>query len=134
MTTAMQVASRFALVWGVVHFYPQVATQWPYSTMLLAWSFTEVVRYMYFTLEQMGSNLYPLLWLRYSGFLVLYPVGIASELAELVLAFMEAAKSHDYIPGVIIVVVVLAYVPGSPKLYGHMRTQRRKRLARARTD
>ncbi len=34
----------------------------------------------------MGVDAYPLLWLRYSGFLALYPIGVSSELTMVWLA------------------------------------------------
>lgn len=126
----MQVASRFALVWGAVEFYPQIAVSPAYSTMLLAWSATEVVRYTYFALSLQGWEPEPLKWLRYSGFFVLYPVGILSELWELVLAFREARAEEDVAAMAVIVIVTLAYLPGAPKLYYHMIRQRKKVLGR----
>lgn len=129
MTTLMQVSSRFALVWGAVHFYPSVATSPAYSSMLLAWSTTEVIRYLFFALSLSGGYEPAVLqWLRYSGFYVLYPVGISSELWELFLAFGIARKEEDVLSWGIIAVVMATYLPGAPKLYGHMMRQRRKVL------
>lgn len=124
----MQVSSRFALVWGAVHFYPSVAASPAYSSMLLAWSFTEVIRYAFFALTLSGIEPAVLQWFRYSGFYVLYPVGISSELWELFLAFSLARKEEDVPKWVTIAVVMATYLPGAPKLYGHMMRQRRKVL------
>lgn len=125
----MQVSSRFALVWGAVHLYPSVATSPAYSSMLLAWSTTEVIRYLFFALSLSGGYEPALLqWLRYSGFYVLYPVGISSELWELFLAFGLARKEQDVVRWGAIAVVMATYLPGAPKLYGHMMRQRRKVL------
>ncbi|KAF3770377.1 PTPLA-domain-containing protein [Cryphonectria parasitica EP155] len=129
VTTLMQVASRFALVWGAVHSYPTIATSPAYSSMLLAWSTTEVIRYAFFALSLSGLAEPPLLqWLRYSGFYVLYPVGISSELWELFLAFGIARAERDVPTWVVIAVIMATYLPGAPKLYGHMMRQRRKEL------
>lgn len=124
----MQVSSRFALVWGAVHFYPSVAASPAYSSMLLAWSTTEVIRYLFFALSLSGFEPALLRWLRYSGFYVLYPVGISSELWELFLASTAARAEGDMASFVAIVVVMATYLPGAPKLYGHMMRQRRKVL------
>jgi hypothetical protein len=43
--------------------------------MLFAWCITEVVRYGYFALKQVGVESRALTWLRYSLFIVLYPIG-----------------------------------------------------------
>lgn len=125
----MQVSSRFALVWGAVHFYPSVAASPAYSSMLLAWSITEVVRYTFFALSLSGGYEPSLLrWVRYSGFYVLYPVGISSELWELFLAFRIARAEGDVLAWAVAAAVMGTYLPGAPKLYGHMMRQRRKVL------
>jgi hypothetical protein len=63
----MQVASRFLLVWGIAYNFPQTtAHSAAFSTMLLAWSFTEVVRYSYFVFTLSGMGVPRLwTWLRY---------------------------------------------------------------------
>lgn len=124
----MQVSSRFALVWGALHFYPSIAASPAYSSMLLAWSFTEVIRYAFFALTLSGIEPAVLQWIRYSGFYVLYPLGISSELWELFLAFNLARKEENVPKWAIIAVVMATYLPGAPKLYGHMMRQRRKVL------
>ena len=66
MTTLMQVASRILLVWGIGYNFPQVvATSPAYSSMLFAWSVTEVVRYSYFVFFLGGGVPSWLLWLRW---------------------------------------------------------------------
>lgn len=114
LTTAMQVASRLLLVWGVGHFFPSTtSTSAAYSTMLLAWSATEVVRYTYFALIISLAGAVPsfLTWLRYNTFFVLYPLGISSE-CWLVYRAIEPAKSLQ--PGLeyALIGVLLIYVPG----------------------
>lgn len=57
MTTLMQVASRILLVWGVVDRHPDdTSPSIFYSTMLVAWSVTEVIRYGYFVMSLKGSG------------------------------------------------------------------------------
>ncbi|KKY29370.1 putative protein tyrosine phosphatase [Diaporthe ampelina] len=129
LTTLMQVSSRFALVWGAVHFYPLIAASPAYSSMLLAWSVTEVVRYLFFALSLgPGAEPAPLRWMRYSGFFVLYPVGISSELWELLLAARSAGAEGNTVGAAVAVLVMATYLPGAPKLYTHMIKQRRKVL------
>ncbi|KAI3398259.1 hypothetical protein diail_9597 [Diaporthe ilicicola] len=128
-TTLIQVASRFALVWGAVYLYPLIAISPAYSSMLLAWSSTEVIRYLFFALSLSGGYEPALLkWLRYSGFYVLYPVGISSELWELSQA-ARAASAEGNTAGVVVALLVMStYLPGAPLLYTHMMKQRRKVL------
>lgn len=58
----MQVASRLLLVWGVGYNFPETTKYSPaYSSMLVAWSITEVVRYSYFVFVLSGQGV-PRLW------------------------------------------------------------------------
>lgn len=89
----MQIASRILLVWGVTYPFPQLAASPAYSSMLLAWSVTEVIRYTYFGLNTAGSPPPDLLvWLRYNTFYVLYPMGILSEVWLICLATGPAGE------------------------------------------
>jgi very-long-chain (3R)-3-hydroxyacyl-CoA dehydratase len=45
-----------------------------------SWSLVEVPRYLFYALNIFNAVPYPLLWLRYSLFAVLYPTGITGEL------------------------------------------------------
>ncbi|CAL8574567.1 hypothetical protein XPA_000523 [Xanthoria parietina] len=122
-TTILQVASRILLVWAVVNQFPAATSTSPfYSSMLIAWSATEVVRYSYFVLNLRGSVPAFMTWLRYNMFYVLYPVGITSE-AVLVWKASEAAGEPWKFVGW---GVLGLYVPGSYVLYTYMIAQRRK--------
>lgn len=107
----MQVASRYLLVWGVVHPFPQVAASPIYSTMLLAWSITEVIRYSYFALSLAGSVPKAFLWLRYNTFYVLYPMGISSEVWLIYKAIKPAGALNELYPFALYAILAI-YVPG----------------------
>ncbi len=99
-------------MWGICYLFPFLNSSPWYSSMLLAWSTTEVIRYSFFTFKQVGLN--PpswLLWLRYSSFTILYPIGISSEVVMIIKAIMGPAASfapwYPYVLGAILV----AYVP-----------------------
>ena len=65
LTTAMQVASRFLLVWAIVDQFPQSTSTSPaYASMLVAWSITEVIRYSYFVFFLTGRVPGAFAWLR----------------------------------------------------------------------
>ena len=67
MTTLMQVASRLLLVWGIVNNFPAyTVSSIAYSTMLIAWSVTEVIRYSFFAMNLWTEGDVPsaLQWLR----------------------------------------------------------------------
>ncbi|KAL3152245.1 hypothetical protein ABBQ32_001324 [Trebouxia sp. C0010 RCD-2024] len=154
MTTGMQVASRVWVVWGIMVAAPaQIASrsltvlplgaysmQLNLMSLLLAWSVTEIIRYSFFAFKELGMTPYPLLWLRYSTFIFLYPLGVASEMAMVWLALPHIRLSHlwsidlpnavnfafDYFLFCLLAVVI--YIPGFPLLYLHMLRQRQKVL------
>jgi very-long-chain (3R)-3-hydroxyacyl-CoA dehydratase len=133
MTTAMQVASRLMLVWGVVGAYPQIvattntfgrAAAGPnggpiaFSGILLAWSVTESIRYGFFVWKEgVDDPRVPpwLAWLRYNTFFVLYPLGISSECWLICLALTPAARAAPWY-NAFLKAVLLIYVPGSSAL------------------
>uniref|UniRef100_M1BBN0 Very-long-chain (3R)-3-hydroxyacyl-CoA dehydratase n=2 Tax=Solanum tuberosum TaxID=4113 RepID=M1BBN0_SOLTU len=66
------------------------------SSLVISWSITEIIRYSFFGIrEAFGSAPSWLLWLRYSTFLLLYPIGITSEvgLTYNALPYMKVPRS-----------------------------------------
>ena len=135
LTTLMQVASRFLLVWGIAspHAFPSTTRNSPaYSTMLLAWSFTEVVRYSYFVFNLSGVGVPKLwTWLRYNTFLVLYPMGVASECWLVWKASAPAGEKNETLKYGLWAILGV-YVPGFYVLFTHMLRQRGKLQREAR--
>ncbi|KAG9220788.1 hypothetical protein CCMSSC00406_0002612 [Pleurotus cornucopiae] len=78
-TTAMQVASRLFLVWGIVEPFEASRSNPLYTSMVFAWSATETIRYPFYACSLLGLEPYPLLYLRYTTFYLLYPLGASSE-------------------------------------------------------
>lgn len=111
-TTALQVASRLFLVWAICFPFPQLNSSTWYSSMLVAWSLTEVIRYTYFALKQFDAVPGWLHWLRYSAFSILYPIGISSELAMTLRAIVGPADSIAPWYPYALFAVVLSYIPG----------------------
>ena len=62
--------------------------------MVFSWSFTEVLRYVYYALNLLGSEPYALLWVRYTTFYALYPTGASSE-AFLIFSTLPSALPTD---------------------------------------
>lgn len=148
--TATQVASRLWILWGIVNLTPESTTTSVVTiggvlnlslvTLLTAWCLSEIIRYGFFALKEAGSQPGFMVWLRYSGFLVLYPLGVSSELAMVWLALpvirlkglwsialpnpINFALSYD----VVCVLAVAAYLPGFPHLFTYMLKQRKKVL------
>ncbi|TDZ23826.1 putative very-long-chain (3R)-3-hydroxyacyl-CoA dehydratase [Colletotrichum sidae] len=132
-TTVMQVLSRFVLVWGVVYPFPYLANSTWYSSMLLAWSVTEVIRYSYFALTLSGFQPKFLTWLRYNTFFVLYPIGISSECALIWYSAGPAKQFGELVPYIPYGILAI-YVPGSYILYTYMMKQRRKVMRNIRAE
>ena len=158
--TATQVASRIWILWGIVDAAPAATTTRPLvlltlpapvpiptlalslATLLTAWCASEIIRYGFFAFKEAGLQPYFLLWLRYTGFIVLYPLGVGSELAMVWLALPALRRSGKWnvdLPNswnigftywLACLVVVAAYLPGFPQLYGYMLAQRKKVLRR----
>ncbi|RDW88727.1 very-long-chain (3R)-3-hydroxyacyl-CoA dehydratase [Coleophoma cylindrospora] len=124
-TTAMQVASRLLLVWGVVNNFPFLAKSAAYSSMLVAWSVTEVIRYSYFTFTLSGFQPGFISWLRYNTFFILYPLGISSE-CWLIFKAIKPARAVRQEYAWILQLILFIYIPGSYILFTHMMAQRRK--------
>lgn len=156
--TAMQVASRIWCLWGIVVAAPgptigggipakplamlgPLPIQLNLISLLTAWCLSEVIRYGFFALKELlGEAPYISTWLRYSGFIVLYPIGVSSELtmAWLALPAIKArqlfsvalpnAWNYGFDYHLVCVLTMLTYLPGLPQLYGYMLAQRKKVL------
>jgi very-long-chain (3R)-3-hydroxyacyl-CoA dehydratase len=116
--------------------------------MLLVWSTTEVIRYPFYTFTLLGGVPYQLLWLRYTTFYLLYPIGAISE-AVAVYATLPVSSQwniYDYVRTVLFVVwwpckisellllyPVLKSTLALYVLYTYMIKQRRKVLKKAKT-
>lgn len=109
----MQVASRILLVWGVVNNFPFLAKSTGYSTMLIAWSVTEVVRYSFFVVNLSGYSSSLVSWLRYNTFFVLYPLGISSECWLIYKAIAPARELRQEYAW-ILQLILFIYIPGKP--------------------
>ena len=59
--------------------------------MVASWAVIEIVRYLFYAAKLVSDNPeampYPLFWLRYSLFMVLYPSGISGEVLQIITAF-----------------------------------------------
>jgi len=131
-TTVMQVASRVLLT-AVTYSVPQVQKEIFSSLMVGSWSLTEVIRYLYYALNQFNYTPGFLQFARYSAFLVLYPSGITGELGVMYKSLPYFQESGLWsIGGVsfyyILLAIMATYIPGSPYMYTHMLAQRRKYL------
>eukprot|EP00298_Acanthocystis_sp_HF-20_P012849 c20091_g1_i1.p1 GENE.c20091_g1_i1~~c20091_g1_i1.p1 ORF type:complete len:755 (+),score=355.57 c20091_g1_i1:24-2267(+) len=155
----IQIFSRLLLV-GIVSTNPTVQNSDSLYVMLFAWCLTEVVRYGYFALKQSGFDNYLSKFLRYSLFIVLYPLGVGGEIftaygalptihATLASASLETADHatalyisiHRLIEKHLVAdvsnwisyVIFPSYLFGLPFLYLYMLSQRKKVLGGSNT-
>eukprot|EP01104_Vermistella_antarctica_P005936 TRINITY_DN16682_c0_g1_i1.p1 TRINITY_DN16682_c0_g1~~TRINITY_DN16682_c0_g1_i1.p1 ORF type:complete len:760 (+),score=228.59 TRINITY_DN16682_c0_g1_i1:73-2280(+) len=132
VTTLMQVASRLLLVWGFTSRFEVSQAHWSLFLMAGSWALVEVPRYLFYALNLFMKNVpYPVFFLRYSLFMVLYPSGITGEIMQMVAA-LATIKSISIPAWYAVILIFLVYLPGSPFMYFHMVAQR-KRASRART-
>lgn len=121
-TTAMQVASRLLLVWGVMYPFGGMIVgnvsegtkvgDYAFLGCLAAWGVTECIRYGFFAIQVSGLKVPAWwIWLRYNTFYVLYPLGISSE-CTLVYQALGPAGETNPLYWWFFVVVLGIYVPG----------------------
>lgn len=80
MTTFIQILSRLVLVWGVLVPIPAARSSIGVPMLLVAWSIAECTRYFYYGFHLYDSAPHFATWLRYTLFIVLYPMGVSGEL------------------------------------------------------
>ncbi|KAJ9464614.1 Very-long-chain (3R)-3-hydroxyacyl-CoA dehydratase hpo-8 [Diplonema papillatum] len=135
-TTFLQILSRVVVVSVLNECPAQFANDNIYiRLMLFAWSLTEVVRYLFYGVP---VNNKVLTWLRYSMFIVLYPMGVIGEVGCLNHAATTAPDSktavvlpllkYMYQHGGGVYTLITVYVVGLSVMYGHMLAQRAKVL------
>ncbi|XP_020281835.1 very-long-chain (3R)-3-hydroxyacyl-CoA dehydratase 2 [Pseudomyrmex gracilis] len=141
--TTFQVFSRVMVVIGVLQATPYTyAVASPgFPLAILAWSITEIIRYFYYFANIVGFVPYIVVWLRYTTFIILYPIGVTGELLCFYAAVMYASANptawsyalpnsmnftFSYL--YLLIIVMVAYIPLFPQLYLHMFAQRRKML------
>ncbi|QPG76816.1 hypothetical protein FOA43_004210 [Brettanomyces nanus] len=133
-TTIMQGASRLLIVLGIFQALPDSPGNyhWVYISLSVAWSTTEIIRYYYYAAKLLSNNHPPALltWLRYNTFIILYPIGISSEVTIIFKSLEEA--EFVYGPGYkyFLILCLIAYIPGSYILYSYMLKQRSKEMKR----
>eukprot|EP00242_Pyramimonas_sp_CCMP2087_P012699 CAMPEP_0198200378 /NCGR_PEP_ID=MMETSP1445-20131203/3404_1 /TAXON_ID=36898 /ORGANISM="Pyramimonas sp., Strain CCMP2087" /LENGTH=260 /DNA_ID=CAMNT_0043870433 /DNA_START=90 /DNA_END=872 /DNA_ORIENTATION=+ len=112
------------------------------GTMIIAWSLSEIIRYTFYAVKELlGYVPRPIEWLRYSAFIVLYPIGVGSELTMVYIGMPYMKNNHTYdllMPNAynfafsyytFLLIGTILYIPGFPKLYFYMLASRKKLFA-----
>lgn len=144
-TTFLQVLSRLIVLYGSLRIGDTDATKSPiFVQMVVAWCLSEIVRYSFYGTSLLKVKVAPLTWLRYSAFMVLYPVGITGEIGCLYKSLPWIATHKPWtveLPNKLnftfswyncVWFILLGIYPyGSYVMYSYMLAQRRKVLAKA---
>ena len=132
VTTFVQVFSRvFVLFWintmpieGQIEVYGISGLH----MIIVAWSVTEIIRYGYYATQLMDMEVKALTYLRYTLFIILYPIGVTGEWFIL-LSVIKDEGCNLTILNIFLAVILLSYFYFFPKLYLYMFSQRKKKLA-----
>jgi Protein tyrosine phosphatase-like protein, PTPLA len=113
--------------------------------MILSWSLVEIFRYMFYVFGTIAGDSnkktpYPLFWLRYSLFAVLYPTGIMGELTVFLAAARDPIFGAWFVGGpeaafwIYARILPFVYLFGSPtmilNMVGNRKSSFKKRFAR----
>ncbi len=96
-------------------------------TVSFAWSITELVRYSFYFFQLQGKQPEALLWMRYSFFIVLYPIGVTGEWLVMGSPLFGGLFSL-WLYFAVAIPVAVSYMYYFPVLYKYMWKQRREKL------
>lgn len=127
----LQIGARLMILYIVLKLsfhtklYPIPSFNEVLYTMFIAWCTAEVIRYAYYVSVLFKRKDEILAWLRYTAFILCYPVGLASEFY-----FLSRVYILKPYPNVrfLLVVVFLMYAIAFPMLYLHLLKQRKRKL------
>jgi len=138
--TAVQLASRVFLIWGVLYVAPESRDQMGVPLICIAWCVTEIIRYTFYMGTIAKTIPFLLQYARYTLFIVLYPMGVCGELLCIYHA-LPAVKERRILSVALpnafnvsfnyyyaLIVIGFSYLPLFPKLYCHMLALRKKVL------
>jgi len=131
VTTIKQLGSRFMVVVLIdllkSEEYINVAGVTGLHLIMFAWGITEIVRYSFYFSGLIGKEVKLLVFLRYTLFLVLYPMGVTGELL-IILSWMKKDGFTFSANDVIFGAIFLSYFIFFPGMFKHMLSQRKKKL------
>lgn len=139
----LQVSGRNLVLFAVINSEPRIQEKPIILCLFLVWSAVELIRYPYYIITLVKKEISWLTWLRYSVWIVLYPLGFMCEGLVLLisLAYFEETKRYTVtLPNkwnftfdmVTFLRVYMTFVllPGLYVVMKHMRKLRVKKLRR----
>lgn len=130
LSTTVQIASRLFVVW-LPAYWMQLGSEVPlgYALIAVAWTLSDLTRYIYYVGSLLGRTPYVLTWLRYTLFLGLYPMGTLGEMYLIARASAVFGEMRLWYRWVLLGLLAI-YPFGFLFMYAHMRKQRAKYLSR----
>jgi very-long-chain (3R)-3-hydroxyacyl-CoA dehydratase len=130
-STVAQVSSRL-LVLVLINVFYMNPHLWPVTwigvlVVSIAWGITELGRYSFYLLSLFEKQPAWLLWMRYTFFIVLYPLGVTGEWIIMAAPIIVFGYKLDFYCG-FISVIALSYLYYFPVLYKYMWRQRKLRI------
>lgn len=140
-TAFIQCMGRYVVLMFVVDRISDIQNHVVTLLLLFSWSLADIARYSYYIANIVAAHVpYPILWLRYSFFVVLYPIGIVAEWLIYYLTLQHVDETRIYsiaMPnkynfafdfGTWNRIILLLYFYFGPFMYLHMLRQRRKKI------
>ena len=131
VTTIKQLGSRFMVVVLIdllkSEEYINLAGITGLHLIMFAWGITEIVRYSFYFSGLIGKEVKILVFLRYTLFLLLYPMGVTGELL-IIYSWMAKDGFTFSVNDVVFGIIFLSYFVFFPGMFGHMLSQRKKKL------
>lgn len=127
LSTGIQVLSRLLILVLINFFFRDYADQFAFSAGVLivsvAWLGIELVRYSLYFLSGFSIQPSVLLWMRYSFFIILYPLGVTGEWFILITP-VKANGMENYFYLIFLLICLGTYLYYFPMLYRYMWKQR----------
>ena len=114
---AFRLAVQFAF--DDLNYFDEVVT-----IMFHVWCLAEIIRYAYYLSQLLKKEIKIVSWLRYSAFIILYPIGVVCEFFIMYLVFIN----NNFGLKIILIVIAIAYIFLFPRLYLHLLKQRKLKL------
>ncbi|KAM7527829.1 hypothetical protein LguiB_031239 [Lonicera macranthoides] len=133
----LQLIGRIHCLHATLSFIDEVRDSPTVFVMFVAWCSTEIIRYVYYAANCVGIDSPLLTYIRYSAFIVLYPIGVTGEFWLTCIAlpyykkYIIYADFFGYLPLSyyrFALYLLVTYPPAWLVLFAHMLKQRRLKL------
>ncbi|XP_044262033.1 very-long-chain (3R)-3-hydroxyacyl-CoA dehydratase [Tribolium madens] len=138
---ALQVGGRFFVLILMLEFEPRLQTMPVVFYLFMTWSAIEIIRYPYYMSQLLKKENGLLTWLRYTAWIVLYPIGFICEGVIIFrnLIFMEQDNTWSVtistpfeftfkFATVLRLYLLIGMIPGMYTLMSHMYKQRKLKI------